>query len=155
MRFSKLKMILASLVAVFAFSGCTPQEQALIANSLAGNTGSSYGNSYYYNGHNYGYNRDAYYQNGVRDGCKSRQRGYTVKNRYRWNNYSSYRSGWYAGKRQCRKSYDHRNYYNKGYNDGCWSKRYRGIKKNRNLYNNNRKYRNGWKNGYSNCNRRY
>jgi hypothetical protein len=150
MRLVKLKMMLASLVAVFAFSGCTQYEQAVIADALVGS-----GDPYYYDGYNYGYNRNALYRYGITDGCNSRKRGYTIKNRYRWNNYASYRNGWYAGYRQCRVHHYSRNYYNRGYNDGCYSKRHRGIRKNRSLFRNNRSYRRGWNKGYRNCRRRY
>lgn len=161
MRFSKLYIVIASLVTTLTFTGCSNYEQALITNAVTGNThSSSYGNPYYYNGYNYGNNRDNYYQYGVKDGCRTSQRGYTVKNNHKWNNYSSYRSGWYAGKRQCRRNYTNnnssRNYYNKGYSDGCYSKKYRGTRKNRSLYDRNRgNYRKGWRNGYRECRRRY
>ena len=140
MRFLKLKILLASLVAVFAFSGCTP-EQAYVANTLVSGNSSSYAGSSYYN-------------KGYRDGCKSRKKGYTIKNRYSWNRSSNYRSGWYAGKRQCRRSYTTKNYYNRGYSDGCYSKRYRGTRKNRGLYRNSNSYYKGWNRGYRNCRRR-
>lgn len=149
MRLLKLKMMLASLIAVFAFSGCTQYEQALVADTIVGNQGSPY----YYDGYNYGYNRNTSYQRGVRDGCRSK-RGTWRKDRYAYRHNYSYRNGWNAGYNQCRRHYT-RNYYNRGYNDGCWSKRHRGIRKNRSLFRNNRSYRRGWNRGYRNCRRRY
>ncbi len=156
MKFSKLKIMLASLVAIFAFSGCSNYEQALIANALTGSAGasSSYGNPYHYNGYNYGHNRNNDYRIGIRDGCNSKQ-GTWRKNSYSYRNNYSYRNGWNAGYNRCRSNNRYTgNYYNRGYNDGCYSRRYRGVRKNRSLYNNNRSYRNGWSNGYRSCRRR-
>jgi len=151
MSFSKLNIILISLFAIFAFNGCSQYEQALVSNALIGNTTSSYGNPYYYNGYNYGSNRDSYYRRGIQDGCRSR-RGNWVKNSYNYRNRYSYRNGWNAGYNQCRRN-SYNNYYRQGNRDGCQSA-YRHWRKNRYKYNHSSSYRNGWNQGYTRC-RRY
>ena len=156
MRFKKLLIIIASIVATLSFTGCTPYQEGLATGVVVGAAGASaYSDNYRYEGYNYGINRNDAYRRGVRDGCRSKRQGRTIRNTYQYRNNYSYRSGWRAGYNQCRKSYDTRNYYNRGYNDGCWSKRHPGTRKNRNLYRNNRSYKNGWNRGYRNCHRRY
>lgn len=150
MKISKFYLVLASLFAVGIFGGCTAYEQAVVANALTG--GAAYGDPYYYNGYNYGANRDTRYRNGVEDGCSSK-RGVWRKNTYQYNHYYSYRDGWNAGYNQCNYGGDggYGNNYNNGYSDGCWSRRNVGTRKNSYQYNHNSSYRNGWNNGYYEC----
>lgn len=137
----------AAFVATLSFTGCVP------VTVVPAPAGPAYSDAFYYDGYNYGYNRNAAYRTGVRHGCSSK-RGTWKKNQYRYNNDRSYRVGWNAGYRNCKRAHT-RNFYDRGYSDGCWSKRYRGTRKNHALYNNNRKYRKGWKHGFRDCRRRY
>lgn len=150
MKFLTLRLFIASLFATIVFTGCTAYEQAVVANTLTG--GSAYNDSYYYDGYNYGNNRDTSYRNGVEDGCSSK-RGVWRKNIYQYNNNYSYRNGWNAGYNRCRSNYNNynNNYYSQGYSDGCWSRRNPGTRQNTYQYNRNQSYRNGWNNGYSAC----
>lgn len=148
MKLSKLYLFVASVFAVAIFGGCTAYEQAVVANALTG--GAAYNDPYYYNGYNYGSNRDSNYRNGIEDGCSSKQ-GTWRKNTYMYNRNYSYRNGWNAGYNQCGSNYNNSGSYSDGYSDGCWSRRYVGTRKNIYQYNHNYNYRNGWNNGYRDC----
>ncbi|MBN2721863.1 MAG: hypothetical protein JXQ77_03495 [Campylobacterales bacterium] len=140
MKSTRLYLVVMSVIATFILSGCTPYQL----------TGGVYSDSYYYDGYNYGSQRDALYRNGVQDGCSSKK-GIWRKNIYQYNNSYSYRSGWNAGYRQCRSSSYNTNYYYEGYSDGCWSSEHHSIRKNTYRYNRYQGYRNGWNNGYREC----
>ena len=147
MKVTKWIITVTAFIATLSFTGCAPVA------IVPAPGGPAYGDAFYYEGYNYGYNRNESYRIGVRHGCSSK-RGTWKRNNYRYNHDYSYRAGWNAGYNQCRKVHTG-NYYNMGYNDGCWTKRYRGIRKNQALYDNNRKYRRGWNNGFRECRRRY
>lgn len=147
MKISKFYLVVASFFAALVFGGCTAYEQAVVANAL---TGAAYNDPYYYNGYNYGANRDSSYRQGIEDGCNSKQGNYR-KNTYQYNNNYSYRNGWNAGYNNCRSNNYNNSYYQNGYSDGCWSRRYPGTRKNSYQYKYNSSYRSGWNKGYSDC----
>ena len=102
MRLSKLLIIGISIVAALSFIGCTPYEKGLATGVVVGAAGATaYHDNYYYEGYNYGPNRNEMYRRGVRDGCRS-SRGRWIKRRYEWNHFPVYREGWSAGYRRCR-----------------------------------------------------
>lgn len=59
------------------------------------------GNSFIYNGHDFGENRNADFKQGVRDGCKTSTGAYT-KNHALFNNSNSYHTGWEDGRMNCK-----------------------------------------------------
>ena len=59
------------------------------------------GDTFMYNGHNFGENRNADFQKGVRDGCKTSTGAYT-KNHALFNNNNSYHTGWEDGRINCK-----------------------------------------------------
>jgi hypothetical protein len=108
-----------------------------------------------YNNNRYGTTNN--YNLGYRHGCNTSKRSYT-KNRYKYRNSSSYRNGWLAGKRACKKRYyNNRTYsksnYNLGYRHGCRTSEYR-YTKNSYKFRNSSSYRRGWRAGRRAC-RRY
>lgn len=106
---TKNLLLVSALVATMTFTGCTQDEENLalagagvaavaVAASSYHNDGSHTGN-YYHNNYDYGSGRNYAYQDGVREGCQSRN--YWKQNNYRYENNYNYRSGWKAGYRQC------------------------------------------------------
>ncbi len=59
------------------------------------------GDSYIYNGYNFGENRNADFKKGVQDGCKTSTGAYT-KNHALFNNSNSYHTGWEDGRMNCK-----------------------------------------------------
>ena len=103
-------LVVSALTAALTMTGCTQNEENLAlagagvaAVAVAANNyhkdGSHTGN-YYHQGYDYGTGRNYAYRDGVREGCQSRS--YWNQNYYRYQNDSSYRSGWQAGYRNCR-----------------------------------------------------
>jgi len=86
--FKKKTLILTALVTGFIFSACT-------SSSI-----NSY-NNYFYNGINFGSDRDANFKKGVRDACKTADGDYN-KDHYMFNNNESYKDGWEDGRLQCK-----------------------------------------------------
>jgi len=151
MKFLKLNILLATFFILFTFTGCSPQEQALLANVLAGNSENTRNTP---NRPIYQDNRNNDYKVGTQDGCSSK-RGKWRKNSYNYRNNPNYRRGWDRGYTQCRKDdYNNNNYYDQGNNDGCRSGQGRYIKDSY-RYNNYSSYRNGWNNGYNRCKRNH
>ena len=103
MKFTKLLIATISIASMLSFTSCSDYERGLVAGSVATAviTDSARADHYYYNGYDYGYNRNSTYRLGVRHGCRTANGVYT-KNRYKFNNYSSYRDGWYSGRNNCR-----------------------------------------------------
>ena len=109
MKTTKYLLAVTALAATLTFTGCT-QDQENMALAGAGvatvavvasnyhEDGSHTGN-YYHNNYDYGSGRNYAYQDGVREGCQSRN--YWKQNNYRYENNYNYRSGWKAGYRQC------------------------------------------------------
>ena len=58
--------------------------------------------SFVYNGHNFGHNRNADFKDGVRDGCKTSSGTYT-KNHTLFNNSNAYHTGWEDGRIHCKE----------------------------------------------------
>lgn len=58
-------------------------------------------NAYIYNGINFGSNRNADFQQGVRDACRTSDGDYT-KNKTLFDDNESYRIGWEDGRLQCK-----------------------------------------------------
>ena len=103
-------LTVSALAATLTFTGCT-QDQENLALAGAGvavvaaaasnyHDDGSHTSNYYHNNYDYGSGRNYAYRDGVREGCESRRSW--RQNNYRYNNDSSYRSGWQAGYRQCR-----------------------------------------------------
>jgi len=86
--FKKKTLVLTALVAVLIFSACT-------SSSINSN------NNYFYNGINFGADRDASFKKGVKDACNTANGNYT-KNHYMFNNNKSYKDGWEDGRLQCK-----------------------------------------------------
>ena len=110
MRNAKKLMLVTALTGAMTFTGCT-QDQENLALAGAGvaavavatsdyHDDGSHTNNYYHNNYDYGSGRNYAYRDGVREGCESRRAW--RQNNYRYNNDSSYRSGWQAGYSQCR-----------------------------------------------------
>lgn len=59
------------------------------------------GDTYIYNGVNFGVDRDTSFKHGVRDGCRTSDGDYT-KDHNLFNNNESYKVGWEDGRLQCK-----------------------------------------------------
>jgi len=102
MKFKRLFVIGAFIVATLSFTGCTPYQEGLATGVVVGAVGTAaYKDNYYYGGYYYGHNRNNAYRQGVRDGCYSRTHRWR-KNRHQYRQNYSYRNGWNAGYRRCR-----------------------------------------------------
>jgi len=106
MKFTKLLIATVSIASILSLTSCNDYEKGLVTGAVAGAVITDSRNTtntdhYYYNGYDYGYNRNSTYRLGVRHGCRTANGVYT-KNRYKFDNYASYRDGWYSGRRNCR-----------------------------------------------------
>jgi len=103
MKSTKLFVIVVAIASMFSLSSCTSYERGLVAGGIAGAVvGTAVSNNSHKDKdttpHSY---RSYNYKLGMKHGCRTGN-GYYTKNRYRFRNYRDYRSGWYAGRRNCR-----------------------------------------------------
>jgi len=88
---------------------------------------------------------------GYRHGCQTAKGKYS-KNQYKYRNSNSYRKGWLAGKRDC-KRYKKKRYnsnYDLGYKHGCSSATNR-YTRNSYKFRNSKSYKRGWRRGREDC----
>ena len=85
MKITKSILIWGSITAGLLFTGCA----------------SSHANDYIYQGINFGADRDASFQKGVQDACKTADGDYT-KNHTLFKSNISYRVGWEDGRLHCK-----------------------------------------------------
>jgi len=110
MKIGKMITAVSAIVILLLVAGCTQDQERLAAAGVvaAGAAAAAYHedgshkDNYYHYGQDYGEGRNYDYRDGVRDGCATSRTAREKLDRYRWNNNDDYRSGWVAGKRQCR-----------------------------------------------------
>ncbi|SFZ98903.1 hypothetical protein MNB_SV-5-306 [hydrothermal vent metagenome] len=89
MKYMKLYSLTAATLATLALTGCgnTPNPEE----------------SFIYNGHNFGENKNVNFIQGVKDGCKTLTGAYT-KDHDLFNSNESYKAGWEDGRLNCNKN---------------------------------------------------
>ncbi|SHO81093.1 hypothetical protein MNB_SV-15-812 [hydrothermal vent metagenome] len=99
MKFTKLFVVAVAIVSMFSLASCTSYERGLVTGGIAG---AVVGNAVANNSDTAPRSYKSYnYKLGMKHGCRTGN-GYYTKNRYKFRNYRDYRSGWYAGRRNCR-----------------------------------------------------
>ena len=91
MQYTKTLLTTTVIAAGFFLSACTSSALPPLAS----------GDTYIYNGVNFGVDRNADFKHGVRDGCRTSDGEYT-KNHTLFNNNESYKVGWEDGRLQCK-----------------------------------------------------
>ena len=89
MNLTKLSLLTIAATATFLFTACGGGPNIIDENTFM------------YNGHNFGENRDSNFKQGVRDGCKTSNGEYT-KDHAQFNTNQSYHIGWEDGRMNCK-----------------------------------------------------
>lgn len=157
---NKIKVTALSIATIFLVAGCTPEEQQMTM-QMIGNMSAVNGMGGTMPTNNSQTNNNANYQQGLRDGCITKQTGKVTRNQNGYAYDSNYKEGWNRGYAECKISNTTTNQpitntasqasYNTGANDGCTSKQTNQLKRDNYKYSYDANYKAGWTYGYNKC----